>query len=114
MQTIDVGVAFHPRLANRNRKQGDGKNTAEDFRKRYLSELDKASAWTESNDTFIVLDFTNVKKLGPSFANEAFAYFTKYEKSISNIKSKIKFEHMSKVQEMILDTELNSGWGERK
>ena len=108
MKEVDVGREFHYRLANRNRYQGDGKNTAEQFRKKYLSNLDKEEAWKDDK-TSITFNFGNVKKIGPSFANEAFAYFTKYT-SPEDIKKKIVFKNISHVQELIIDEELESGY----
>ncbi len=108
MNTIDVGKEFHHRLANRNKNQGDGKHTAEEFRERYLKYLDNQNAWT-TNAESIVLNFKNVKKIGPSFANEAFAYFTKYAEE-EKILKKIKIEDASMVQMEIIRLEIKAGY----
>ncbi len=108
MTTVDVGQDFYPRLANRDQKQGDGKHTAIEFRKRFLRELDDESAWKQL-DPFIVLDFRHIRKIGPSFANEAFAYFTQYA-SPEMILKKIKFENLTEVQRSIIQEELEAGY----
>ena len=108
MLTIDVGKEFYPRLANRNKDQGDGKHTAVEFRSRFLADLDNRDAWTKESEP-IILDFKNVKKIGPSFANEAFGYFTKYVKPKEFLK-KVQFVNISKVQFMIIQEELESGY----
>ena len=108
--SIDVGIEFHPRLANRDRFQGDGRYTAVEFRKRYLKELDRQSAWTD-DALFIVFDFKNVKRLGPSFANEAFAYFTKFTKP-KIILRKISFVNISRGKRILLENELDAGYSQ--
>jgi len=108
MKTVDVGKEFYHRLANRDENQGDGKHTALEFWNKYLSELDKAEAWTTSNE-FIVLDFQNVKKIGPSFANEAFGHFMKYTDP-NNFLKKIKFINISDVHRLIIKEELEAGY----
>jgi hypothetical protein len=109
--TIDVGKEFYHRLANRDEHQGDGANNAIQFRKRYLSKLDNQAAWTTDSEP-IVFDFRNVKKIGPSFANEAFGYFTKYATPEAFYK-KVQFINISNVQQMIIDEELQSGYSGR-
>jgi len=108
MNTIDVGKEFYHRLANRNKSQGDGEHTAEEFREKYLKFLDNENAWTINTES-IVLNFKNVKKIGPSFANEAFAYFTKYAKE-EQIFMKIKIEEASIVQMEIIRLEIKAGY----
>lgn len=108
MKTIDVGKDFYHRLANRDTYQGDGKHHAVEFRAKYLAELDKEEAWADSAP-FICFDFSNVKKIGPSFANEAFAYFTEYA-SPSVVEKKIKFVNISIVPQEIIRTELERGY----
>ncbi len=108
MKTVDVGKEFYHRLANRDEYQGDGMHTAVEFRSKYLSELDKVEAWTTTNE-FIVLDFQNVKKIGPSFANEAFGYFMRYTDPKKFVQ-KIKFINISDVHRIIIKEELESGF----
>lgn len=106
--TIDVGKDFYHRLANRNKLQGDGQNTAVEFREKYLAELDNEEAWREEREP-IVFSFRAVKKIGPSFANEAFAYFTKYVKP-GEFLQVVRFQDISPVQMMIIREELDSGY----
>ncbi len=108
MPTIDVGKEFYHRLANRDKNQGDGKHTAVDFRSRFLSSLDNPQIWNITTEP-IILDFKNVKKIGPSFANEAFGYFTKYVKPKEFFK-KVQFTNITDVQRMIIEEELESGY----
>lgn len=108
MRVIDVGTEFYHRLANRDEKQGDGKHTALEFRKLYLSHLDSLEAWRSPIEP-ITFDFKNVKKIGPSFASEAFAYFMKYAKP-QEFLEKVKFINISDVQFMIIKEELESGY----
>ena len=106
MLIVDVGEDFYHRLTNRNKEQGDGKHTAVDFREKYLSDLDDKNAWV-NDDVFIELDFSNVTKIGPSFANEAFAYFTQYA-SPEKILKKISIKNATVLQKMIIKEELES------
>lgn len=107
-EIIDIGGRFYHRLANRDLNQGDGKHTAVEFRAAFLSKLDNADYWKRPSEP-IILDFINVKKIGPSFANEAFGYFTKYAKP-EDILKKIQFINISNVQRMIIQEELESGY----
>ncbi len=114
-KTIKVTEEFSDRLTNRNQLQGDGKKNAEDFRKKYLSFLDSPDEWVktaiEENSPAIIFDFSEVKKIGPSFANEAFAYFTKYEGATPKaIMLRISFINISIVQKEIIEIELESGY----
>lgn len=108
---IDVGKQFYHRLANRDEHQGDGKHNAKQFRKKFLSELDSESFWKKPTTT-ITLDFANVKKIGPSFANEAFAYFTKYTSPVEILEI-IKFKNLTNVQKEIIEEELDSGYSRK-
>jgi len=108
MNRIDVGKDFYHRLANRDQRQGDGKHNATQFREKYLLGLDNTDAWRDDSP-FILFDFENVKIIGPSFANEAFGYFTVYA-SQERILNKIRFENLSTVQKSIIETELTAGY----
>jgi len=108
MPTIDVGKEFYHRLANRDQNQGDGKYTAIEFRKKFLATLDNETVWNEATEP-IIFDFGMVKKIGPSFAYEAFGYFTRYTKP-DKILLKIQFKNISDVQRMIIKQELESGY----
>ena len=108
MYKIDVGEDFHHRLTNRDKHQRDGKYTGLEFREKYLSELYNSEVW-ENDIPFIELDFSNVTKLGPSWANEVFAFFTQYAKP-KRILSKIKLKNISKVKKAIIEEELAAGY----
>lgn len=105
---VDVGLQFHHRLTNRDEFQTDGRYNARQFRKKYLSDLDSEEFWKNPTIT-VVLDFGKVKKIGPSFANEAFAYFTKYAKP-DQILEVIQFKNWTSVQKEIIREELESGY----
>ena len=109
---INVGKDFYPRLANRDRRQGDGKHNAVQFRDKYLSHMDSLEYWTRDVEP-ITFDFINVDKIGPSFANEAFAYFTKYAEP-KVIKKRIRFVNISEVHRIIIEEEIDSGYCDRK
>jgi hypothetical protein len=105
---IDVGKDFYHRLANRDENQGDGKHNALEFRHKFLKHLDNSDIW-KTSDGEISLDFSNVTKIGPSFANEAFAYFTKYAKP-GVILEKIHIINSTNVQLLIIEEELDTGY----
>lgn len=109
---IDIGKDFYPRLANRNNKQGDGKHTAIEFRQKYLANLDNQTSWENDNNS-IIFDFKNVKKIGPSFANEAIAYFTKYA-TPKKILQKINIINASNIHMRIIKQELDTAYYETK
>jgi hypothetical protein len=106
--SINIGKDFHARLANRNKYQGDGTHTAEDFRNKYLLRFDNQKEWNEGAE-IITFDFSNVRKIGPSFANEAFAYFMQYTDP-KGFYNRIKFINTTKIQGMIIDEELRAGY----
>lgn len=107
MDSIKVATDFYHKLTNRNKKQGDGLHTAEEFRKKYLARCDNKPFWDGTEK--VVFDFTDVVKIGPSFANEAFAYFMKITNK-NKFNAHIKFENISKVQQLIIQQELDSGY----
>lgn len=108
MENIKV-ASFCTRLTNRNKAQGDGKHTAEEFRKLYMSKCLKEDFWS-STET-ITFDFQDVIKIGPSFANEAFAYFMgKFSINKKKFNEHIKFINISRVQNLIIQQELDSGY----
>lgn len=106
--TIDVGKDFYHRLTNRNTYQGDGLYSAESFRTKYLEKFDNSSFWKNPSEN-IIFDFQNVRKIGPSFANEAFSYFMKYT-TPKRFEEVVKFINVSRVQKMIIEQELESGY----
>jgi hypothetical protein len=107
--TVDVGNEYCRRLTDRYESQTGNEYNAVDFRSKYLCALDNSEAW-QDNDLRIVLDFSNVDKLGPGFANEAFAYFAQYAKDPEDILSHIVILNASKVKYIIILTELESAF----
>ena len=85
MKQIDVGKDFSDILTNRDENQRDGAKNGVEFRNKYLSELDDQKNWN-NDSSMIELDFRHVKRLGPSWANEVFAYFTREHKPESILK----------------------------
>jgi len=108
IKRIDVGKDFFVDLVNRDTNQGDGQYTAKQFRDKYLSEMTNLEFWKKPKPT-IELDFQNVEVLGPSFANEAFAYFTQFTQP-EVIKRVIKFINISQVKMSTIDVELNRSY----
>lgn len=111
MNRVDVGKEFSPSLTNRDELQRDGTYTGVEFREQFLSELDDKSKW-ENDVTIIILNFKNVKRLGPSWANEAFAYFTRYGKPDAILK-KIKLENISRVKLTTIQQEIDTGYSKK-
>lgn len=110
IRTVDVGAEFYPRLRNRNKMQGDGTHTAIEFRDTYLSEFYSQEAWKD-NAPGIILDFGKVTRLGPSFANEAFAYFARLKGvTLDKILSKFVFKNISKIKMGIIKVEIEHGY----
>lgn len=109
MKTISVATEFYPRLANRDERQDDGSHNAVIFREKFLKELITDPKHWENDECFIVFDFLSVDILGPSFANEAFAYFTKSYKP-EKILSKICFINISRIKMRTIKKELSDGY----
>ena len=112
IQKIAVADEFHHRLVNRDERQGDGQHNAVRFRTQFLSELANRDAW-RSKGVFIELDFSNVTKIAPSFANEAFAFFTQFAEPDEVLK-KISIVNASTVQREIIKMELKTGYYQRR
>ncbi len=111
MKTIQVGTEFHKRLTNRDERQRDGTYTAVEFREKFLGILDDEALWKTDNPE-ITLDFKDVEKMGPSWTNEVFAYFTKYADP-SRILKKIVIINISRVKMAIIEQELNAGYSRK-
>ena len=109
IQTVDVGAEFSHRLTNRDSNQGDGKHTAIEFRQKYLVGLDSPDAWSEPVTPFIKLDFSKVRKIGPSFATEAFAHYTQYANP-QDVLKRIVLVNATRVQRLIIERELEAGY----
>lgn len=109
MTVIKIAQEFSPRLVNRNPLQGTGKHTGIDFRDKYLKEADDESWWADPSRS-ITLSFENVDTLGPSWANEVFAYFTKYTKDKTEILKKFILKDISRVKQSTIETEIDAGY----
>lgn len=105
---IDVAKDFSPRLANREKYNGDGTFTAVEFRRKYLNSLKKKNAW-KIEGVFITFDFKDVTRLSPGFANEAFGYFTAVV-TPDEILKKIKFINISDVKLSTIKNELEAAY----
>jgi hypothetical protein len=101
---IDVGKEYHHRLADRDIRTSGNPYNAKDFREKYLSELDNSNAW--ENGYEIILDFRNVKKIGPGFANEAFGYFSIYTSDPKKILEHIIIINTSEIKMNMIREEL--------
>lgn len=108
MKSIDVGIEFSPSLTNRDELQRDGTFSGEEFRNRYLKDLEDENIW-KNEDPYIILDFGNVERLGPSWANEVFAYFTQFAHPELILK-KIHLKNITPVKKAIIDRELSTGY----
>ncbi|MBI4356348.1 MAG: STAS-like domain-containing protein [Gammaproteobacteria bacterium] len=106
---IKIAEVFHRRLVNRDDLQGDGKNTAVEFRDKFLKDLDNKDWWDDSSKT-IEIDFDGVETLGPSWANEAFAYFTKFNVKPAKFFTKVIFKNISAVKKATVRTEIETGY----
>lgn len=95
MRTVDVGKEFSSALATRNQ--------AIFFCEKFFKDLD-ISDW-QTDEPFIALDFANVRKISPSFANEAFACFLSVA-TPERILKKIVLRNLTNVQRMIVNLEL--------
>lgn len=105
---IAVAKDFSNYLVNRNSAQGDGTFTGEDFRKKFLKDLDSPEWWSDSSKK-VEIDFDGVRTLGPSWVNEVFAYFTQ---SVAKdvVLRKIEFKNISETKMEIIRVELESGY----
>lgn len=106
---LDIGKEFYHKLLNRNKLQGDGKYTADQFRDKYLAELESED-WWKDNTKFIELDFENVEVVGPSWANEVFAFYLTRNINKSDVLKKIKCTGLTKTKEIIINREIEMGY----
>ena len=111
MKTINIGDEFSPSLTNRDGLQRDGTFTGVEFREKYLNELDDEGLW-ENDEIFVVLDFSNVKRLGPSWANEVFAYFTRFG-TPERVLKKIRLDNISRVKMATIKQEIDTGYSKK-
>ncbi len=101
---------FYHSLVNRDDLQGDGKYTVLEFRKKYLVDFDNEEWWKEKNKV-LEIDFEGVTTVGPTWANEAFAYFMKYNVSPERFLKKFIFQNISRIKLGTIKTELEVGYG---
>lgn len=105
-EKIEIAREFSGYLVNRNPRQGDGSNNGEQFREKFLKDLNED--WWKS-ERRLVFDFLGVRTLGPSWANEVFAFYTdKYDRKL--ILKKFIFENISPVKLEIIHLEIESGY----
>jgi hypothetical protein len=108
MKTIKVSE-FSKILRNRNSLQTDGLNTGEEFREKHLKEQDNQEWW--NNEEVVSFDFAEIITLGPSWANEVFAYFTKFPNvNEKKFLKKFIFENISSVKLKTILMEVKDGY----
>jgi len=95
MRTIDVGKEFSSTLATRNQ--------AILFCEKFFRDLE-ITDW-QTDEPFVALDFANVRKISPGFANEAFACFLGVA-TPERILKKIVLRNLTHVQRVIINLEL--------
>ena len=103
MITVNIGKEFSPNLVY--------KESSLLFRETFLDFLDNEDAW-KTDDVEIELDFVKIKRIGPAWSNEVFAYFRKYA-STEQIMKKIKMINITEVKKIIIYFEINSGYYEK-
>lgn len=108
IRKINVAAEFSDYLVNRNNLQGDGTKTGEDFRTQFLLDLENDSWWDKS-ENIIIFNFKDVRTIGPSWANEVFAYYAN-KRNKSTVLSHLKFENISPVKLEIIELEIESGY----
>lgn len=108
IRTIEIAKEFSDYLVNRNERQGDGTKTGVEFRATFLKPLESDEWWNDDKET-LVLDFDRVSTIGPSWANEVFAYYTD-KHSVGEIRSKILLKNLSPIKKEIVDIEIESGY----
>jgi len=102
---IDIGKKFSSNLTNRY-----GDYSGKEFRIKFIDEqISHRYDFWHNPQTVITLDFQNVDILHPSFANEAFAYYTKFA-TPDVIKRVIKFINITQVQMATINVELDEGY----
>lgn len=108
IKKIDIASEFTPRLVYRDKHQGESEFNAIKFRDKFLQALEEEE-WWENDSMYVELDFSGVKTLGPSWANEIFAYYTsKYKPKI--ILQKIRLVNITEVKKAIIKLEIETGY----
>jgi len=106
---ITIATEFSDFLVNRDEFQGDGTFTGVEFRTQFLAPLEAQDWWKNSSEE-LVLDFDKVDTIGPSWANEVFAYYTDAGRTPTEILKKIKFQKISPVKLNLIKTEIAAGY----
>lgn len=109
MRSVDIGNEFSKIIVNRANYQGNGRNTATEFRNQFLSELEDIRIW-KTDDPVIELDFSSVRSISTSFANELFAYYLRYTTSKDRILRKIKLTNLSPLKKNMIEREIEKGY----
>ena len=103
-KVIDVGTDFYYRLIYIDGRLGEKNYNAVKFKEKYLKYLDNKEAWKFMPEQ-IIFDFKNVKIIGPTFARDAFGYFTKYA-SAKKVLETILFANISFAHREIITFEI--------
>lgn len=106
---IKIAQDFSDTLINRDKNQGDGTFTGVDFREKFLKSADSEPWWKKQSDV-ITLDFEGVDTLGPSWANEVFAFFTKFNVNERDILKRFNLVNISNVKLALVKREIASGY----
>lgn len=106
---IKIVSDFSDTLINRDKDQGDGTFTGVDFREKYLKVADSEDWWKKKSDV-ITLDFEGVDTLGPSWTNEVFAFFTKYDVDDKRVLERFNLINISSVKLALIKREITSGY----
>ena len=85
-----------------------GKRTGAFLRELFMEHMDNQKFWDNVNSPAIRFDFTGVRKITPSFANDAFAYFTKYANATKVLKV-IEFVNITNIKRAIINLEVEQG-----
>ena len=104
LRNFKVADRFSTWLVNRNKHQGDGTNTAEDFVDLLCSLGVGEVEWWMSRNTELVLDFEGVDTISPGFFNELVWSFSQVGKE--DFLKKFKFINLSPVKKEILELEI--------
>ena len=91
---------FSKYLRCRDENQFDGRYSGKEFRNTYLRELNSPDWWRSVKK--INIDFTEVQTISPSWANEAFAFFTRFT-SPCMIKNKIIFSNIKELKKLLFN-----------
>jgi hypothetical protein len=106
---INIATDFSDTLINRDKDQGDGTFNGVEFRTKYLSIADSEEWWKKQREV-IALDFSGVDIIGPSWANEVFAFFTRFNLNEKDILKRFDLQKISNVKLALIKREIASGY----